>query len=104
MRSSYCSRCADVTLHDKDMCTKCGKTKGWVVSDDIPIKCPCCSAYFFYPSGHPIHSRHQLSLPLPPIVEPKFCDACGDYEVHSDGKCVRCLARTSHPEVSDDLP
>jgi hypothetical protein len=70
--------------------------------DEIAVKCPCCSAFFFFPSGHPIHKRHQLELPLPPIVEPKFCDSCGDYEVHYDNKCRKCYAQEIHPEVADE--
>lgn len=71
------------------------------MEDGIPVQCPCCKALIMFPREHPIHQRHQLSLPLPPIVEPRFCDTCGDYEVHSDGKCVACEARTIHPEVSN---
>lgn len=71
---------------------------------EVPVVCPCCNSQFFFPTGHPIVNRHQLMLPLPPIVEPKFCDVCGDYEVHSDGKCIVCEARSIHSEVSDDLP
>ncbi len=105
MEVKYCSRCCDTVLHDRGMCTKCALLKGGVHRpEDVAVRCPCCLAYFYFPSGHPIVNRHQLSLPLPPIVEPKFCDDCGDYEVHSDGKCVACTARTIHPEVSDDLP
>ena len=69
---------------------------------EVPVVCPCCNSQFFFPTGHPIVNRHQLSLPLPPIVEPRFCDDCGDYEVHSDGKCVVCEARAIHPEVSGE--
>ena len=101
---AYCRNCGDMILHDAGMCTRCThQKKGTVVRPgDIPVRCPCCSSFFYFPSGHQIHNRHQLSLPLPPIVEPKFCDDCGDYEVHSDGKCISCSARTIHPEVSGE--
>lgn len=101
MRILFCHRCADTVLHDGDMCTKCAFKRKNTVSDEEAVRCPCCYSWFYAKSKHS-HDKHQTSLPLPPIVEPKFCDACGDYEVHSDDKCVQCLARTTHPEVSGE--
>ncbi len=78
MRALFCYRCGEVSWHDKNMCTRCGKNKvGEIETNDIQVKCPCCSAYFYFPADHPIHSRHQLEL-LPPI------------------------SREIHPEIADD--
>ena len=62
MKHRYCSRCCGETLHDYDLCTKCGKTKGSVVSSEIPVRCPCCGASFYYQASHPIHNRHQTEI------------------------------------------
>ena len=58
---------------------------------EIAVQCPCCRAFFIYPSGHKIASRHQTELVLDPIVEPMFCDNCNDYTVHHNRTCQKCV-------------
>ena len=49
--------------------------------DGIPIQCPCCKAFFMFPSKHPIHKRDQLELKLEEIrqVHPEV-NELGDEE------------------------
>ena len=73
--------------------------------DPVPMKCENCGHVQLFPCGDTDIQRKkwnednpdQLVLRLPPIVEPMFCDGCGDYQVHSDGACHVCKS-----EVSED--